>query len=266
MQYIDKTIFGIKNKAHTILKKFIDGQWQDESFAYINLTYEDFDNKSLCKLLLSEQNHFCCYCMKHILDNETTLEHIIPNKSKVLNDFEEYKIYGNISANVFFWERSMRTNRITPPPFPHILAYENLVASCNGFIPKDGLSKCCNNIRGSKRIIPFFYLVNAKDEFEYDINGMIICDIKYNDSIRFLALEHTTLQLFRRLWLNLPVKYDALDVIDASENEELRNQIVDDMDLNKISISDRTTMKDATYWSSFMNYFWFYLYKKAKGL
>jgi len=33
-------------------------------------------------------------------------------------------------------------------PFPHFIAYENLVASCNGYIPDEGKAKCCNNKRG----------------------------------------------------------------------------------------------------------------------
>jgi hypothetical protein len=141
------------------------------------------------------------------------------------------------------------------------LAYENLVASCNGSIPNEGLSKCCNNARGEKNIIPLFYIAFVKDEVKYDLDGKINYDQKYSQTITNLQLDHQTLQLFRKCWLNLPSNYSALDVIDASTNESLRNNIIDDMDVNRISISDRTTIKNPIYWNTFMNYFWLYLYK-----
>ncbi|MDR0745157.1 MAG: hypothetical protein LBF17_01520 [Mediterranea sp.] len=267
MKYIDKTIPEIKQKAHELLKKFIDGQWQQDDNRYINLAYKHFKNGEFRELLLNEQKHYCCYCMKHILNTETTLEHIIPDKAIYPAIFDQYNSFGDINANVFFWQDNMRTSKINiMPPFPHILAYENLVASCNGHIPKEGYAKCCNRKRGSKNIIPVFYLSNANMVFEYDINGIIICDEKYNNTISCLDLEHTTLQLFRRCWLNLPSQYDALDVINASTDEELRNQIIDDINISIVSISDRATIRTELYWSSFMNYFWFYLYKLDKGL
>lgn len=267
MQYIDKTIPELKKKAHDILKMFIDGQWQDDAQSYINLTYTDFDNKlMLSRLLLKEQNNFCCYCMKHIIENETTLEHIIPNKSNNSGDFDIYKAYNQIDTFVFFWERAMCTNRISVPPFPHILAYENLVASCNGYIPTAGLSKCCNNIRGSKEIIPLFCLANVEQELKYELSGAIDCAEKYFNTIKILALEQTTLRLFRRCWLNLSSNYSALDVIDASKDEKLRDKIIDDMNFEYVSVSDRMTIKNEVYWKSFMNYFWFYLYKQKNGL
>ncbi|MDR1556945.1 MAG: HNH endonuclease [Tannerellaceae bacterium] len=265
MEYIDKTNPNVKQNAHNILKKFIDEQWQNDTNRYVNLAYEYFDKVEFCELLLKEQNHYCCYCMKHILNKETTIEHIIPNKAKKESIYSDYKIYGDIESNVFLWQGNM-SSKINLPPFPHILAYENLVASCNGSIPKEGNAKCCNNKRGSEKIIPVFYIANAKEEFEYDVSGIIICDKKYYDTISCLALEHQTLQLFRRCWLNLPSRYDALDVIDAGKDKELREQIVDDMDFSKISVRDRETIRTEPYWNSFMNYFWFYLYKQDKGI
>ncbi len=267
MEYINKAIPDIKQKAHKLLKRFIEGQWQQDANCYVNLAYEHFDNKELCKLLLNEQNHYCCYCMKHILDTETTLEHIIPNKATNPTIFNQYDPYGDISTNVFFWENSMRVSRLSKmPPFPHILAYENLVASCNGYIPDKGSAKCCNNKRGSKNIIPIFYIANT-NEFKYDVDGKINCDhAKYGNTISHLSLEEPTLQLFRRCWLNLPSQYDALDVIEASEDTSLRDIIIDDMDLSKIDVSDKTTIRNKTYWKTFMNYFWFYLYKIAVGI
>ncbi len=267
MQYIDKTKHIIKEEAHSFLKAYIDSKWKDTK--YIGLSYNSLRRNSLKKgkfrkLLLKEQNYYCCYCMRHILETEATLEHIIPNSATTNDAFSAYVSYGQIQPNVFLWdETSMSSIKIIPPPFPHILAYENLVVSCDGFIPTKGLSNCCNNKRGNNEIIPFFY---TKDKFTYALNGMIICNAKYNNTISFLALENETLQLFRRCWLNLPVKYDALDVITASSDVGLRQRIIDDMDFERVNISDRTTMSNSLYWDSFMDYFWFYLYKVEKGI
>jgi hypothetical protein len=201
--------------------------------------------------------------MKHILKDETTLEHIIPNKSKKPADITKYTPYGEIKNNVLFWDSKMCATKLNLPPFPHILAYENLVASCNGYIPKIGLGKCCNNARGDKEIVPLFYVTTIRKDIEYDPSGIIIYDKKYNETIKNLNLEYETLQLFRRCWLNLPTKYSVHDVNDAGDNEELRNDIIDDMDVKRINTSDRTTIKNSVYWKTFMYYFWFYPYTKS---
>ncbi|KAA6338338.1 hypothetical protein EZS27_013636 [termite gut metagenome] len=160
MQYINKSISKFKVQAHRLLSIFIQGQWQQDANSYVNLTYESFRNDDIRDILLKEQSHYCCYCMKHILGKETTLEHVIPNKAKGPTLISKYISYGEIRYNVFFWESNMRFTKLQMPPFPHILSYENLVASCNGSILNHGLGKCCNNVRKSKDIIPFFYINN----------------------------------------------------------------------------------------------------------
>jgi hypothetical protein len=214
--------------------------------------------------MLEEQGQHCCYCMKHISDKDSTLEHIIPNKAPNLEFFSDYVEFGEISSNVFFWIADMRFSKIKTPPFPHIIAYENLVASCDGYIPTEGKAKCCNIKRGTETIIPLFYIPNAKDEFKYDEKGLIVCHEKYFNTIQILGLENHSLQLFRRCWLNLPAQYNIKDVCKANVDRILRIQIVDDMDSSKISLSDRTTIQNQIYWNSFKNYCWFYRYNGKK--
>jgi len=267
MEYIDKTNPDIKKEAYRLLKEFIDGQWQCDVGRYVNLTYNNFGNNKLRSLLLKEQNHFCCYCMRSISDTDTTLEHIIPNKTTDPAIFNTYNSYGEINANVFFWQDDMNSTQIIQmPPFPHILSYENLVASCKGRLPKNSSVQCCNNKRGEEEIIPVFYITNARNEFNYDVSGIIVCDSKYHKTIEVLGLETNTLQRFRRCWLNLPSQYDASDVNDACIDEDLRHKIIDDMDYSLISTSDRETIFNPTYWKAFTKYFWFYEYKQANGL
>jgi hypothetical protein len=257
MQYIDKNKAEFKDRAYRLLNTFIQGQWQEDAGRYINLTYESFRNDAFRDLLLEEQSHYCCYCMKYILGKDTTLEHIIPNKATESTVMDDYRSYGEIAENVFFWEKELDSKRLDTPPFPHILAYENLVASCNGDIPDGGLHQCCNYIRGQKEIIPVFYIQDIEKEFEYDLNGMIICDERYHPTIAVLNLEHPTLQLFRRCWLNLPDQYTVQNVIEAGVDEDLRMNIIDDMDRDRINLSDRTTLQNSDYWKTFMNFFWF---------
>ena len=263
MEYIDKSNPEFKHKAHEIIDEFIDDQWQEDANQYVNLSYESFDAKELKELLLTQQEHRCCYCMKSLSDIESTLEHIIPQKAAP-ESFSDYESYGEISTNVFFWMKEMRFSKINTPPFPHILAYENLVASCNGYIPDEGKAKCCNTKRGDEMIIPLFYIPEAKDEFQYDEKGIIVCHEKYYDTIHILGLENPTLQLFRRCWLNLPAQYGVNDVCHANINESLREQIVDDMDFARIDLKDRTTIQNPIYWSSFKKYCWFYRYNQEQ--
>ncbi|GHT05163.1 hypothetical protein AGMMS49525_12250 [Bacteroidia bacterium] len=264
MQHIDKNIPKFKNQAYDLLDAFIQGQWQPEVGRYVNLSYESLKNDALRDLLLKEQNHYCCYCMKHILKEDSTLEHII-SQSADATLFDKYVTYGKIKGNVFFWDRTNTySTKFTMPPFPHILSYENLVASCDGHIPEEGVGKHCNNARGSKEIIPLFYIKNIHDEIVYESNGTITCDAKYFPTLEALKLEHETLQIFRRCWLNLPSKYTDFDVKKACADEDLKNRIIDDMDVAKIKTSDRTTIRIPTFWSSFVDYYWFYLYKMEK--
>ena len=263
MEFIDKSKPEFKDNAHAIIKKFIDEQWQEDANQYVNLTYESFNSRELKDLLLSEQGRRCCYCLKCLSDKESTIEHIIPNKVADPASFSDYDEFGEISTNVFVWMENKRFVKINTPPFPHIIAYENLVVSCNGYIPYEGNAKCCNNKRGMKTIIPLFYIPNVKEEFQYDEKGIIVCHEKYYDTIQILGLENHTLQLFRRCWLNLPANYGIKDVYRANTDGMLRKEIVDDMDFVKVSLSDRTTILNQIYWNTFKNYCYFYRYNQA---
>lgn len=70
-------------KGHKYVQSYIEQCWDEVSHKYINLNFDDFKrNKRFKYLLLREQGFRCCYCMRHLKGETTTIEHIIPQSTK----------------------------------------------------------------------------------------------------------------------------------------------------------------------------------------
>lgn len=117
----------------------------------------------------------CCYCMRTIRASEThsTLEHIIPNKTSKIEDYEKYfSVSSNLERDqrvMVYRELFLSRHKKTAPPFPHNVAYENLVASCDGSLPKGSTQHlCCNNPRGDQFVPPFLFMNDIHQEFIYN--------------------------------------------------------------------------------------------------
>ena len=137
MQYIDKTNTNYILRGHQIVEAFIKGQWQEEVHKYVNLDYKSFRIDEMVALTIEEQSGYCCYCMRELYNTpnsrNVTLEHVIPNKTKKEEDYNKYIQYGALDAeHVIFGKLIDKTQQLKFPPYPHFVAYENLVASCNG--------------------------------------------------------------------------------------------------------------------------------------
>lgn len=263
MQFIDKTQKSIE--GHAIVSEFIHEQWIDDQ--YINLTYEDFisGNSRFTNLLVEEQNGYCCYCMRKLSilreSKNVTLEHVIPQSAK---EFSGYEVYGELNPqNIFFWDASRRNEQFTPPPFPHSMSYENLVASCNGTLVENGNEivkhhQCCNNRRENDPIIPIFFLQNAAEIINYASDGKIVCDEEFDKTIRTLNLEHDMLCLMRKTWCSISKIHSINDITAAIDNSELRSDILDDID--GLSTSQKQSLVLDTYWKLLAQFEWFHGY------
>jgi hypothetical protein len=92
--------------------------------------------------------------MKEISDTDTTLEHIIPHRTTTLDEFNQYIGIGfdELDSYVIFRENFEKfIYRTTHTQYPHDIAYDNLVASCNSHVH-------CNHERGSKFLKPLFMI------------------------------------------------------------------------------------------------------------
>lgn len=267
MQFIDKTLH--RNEGHALVRKFIERQWIDEQ-QYLNLNYQDFKYKNdpFVNLLVDEQRGYCCYCMRKLStdkDNKNvTLEHVIPQTA---TSFMDYEGYGELTPqNIFFWDSSLRTAKFKSPPFPHFIAYENLVASCNGAIVEYSEARlthqqCCNNRRANDPIIPVFFLQNVSEIFNYASDGKIICDEKYDQTIRTLNLEHDQLCLARKVWCSLSPLYNLIDILIAITDVDFRKDILLDTDL---SSKERQSLELDVYWKLIVQFEWFYNYYSVR--
>ena len=94
----------------------------------------------------------------------TTLEHVILNSTKTKDKYDEYfQMESELEKDNMMLAKDFLENPKEVPPFPHTIAYENLIPSCFGYLPT-GSSKCCNNYRGEKFVHPLVFRKNISAE------------------------------------------------------------------------------------------------------
>ena len=147
------------------------GQWwygeNCGSVLYNKLRFRDAngDNNRIRlieEVLLPEQEHRCCYCMRHIADrmDDASIEHIVPQHTTT-----------NAEMNHYFTARSGTLNSdnvcLTPDyvrrgnvgaPYPHHVAYHNFSVACRD----------CNSSRGNYVIEPIFLFAGIRGEVVYN--------------------------------------------------------------------------------------------------
>ncbi|NBB28672.1 HNH endonuclease [Cellulophaga sp. BC115SP] len=212
MQYIDKSTHRIE--GHQIIDSFLESSWIAQNREYSNFDYDnglrirkiilpgnqDISYYSSLKLvILQNQNNYCCYCMKEISDADTTLEHIIPHKTKTQDKFNQYIGIGfdELDRYVIFRVNFDRfTYRATHPQYPHDIAYYNLVASCKSNVH-------CNHERGSKFLKPLFYDRNIQNKVSYDQEGRAFAEAYENELAILKISTNNNLIVYRRIWNEL---------------------------------------------------------------
>ena len=240
MEHIDKTRGA--QQAHALLDAFLsrcsDGGFSigDDLYAKMgsdremNVAGADTTYHSLKRQLLNENGHRCCYCMRRIAERDTTIEHIIPNKIEDHVQYDKYrKYYPRELWEKMIFSKDFLTNPRWPfRAFPHSVAYENLIPSCNGKFARsasedihaadDRTSKCCNNKRSDEFVIPFVLDQHMVDEFKYKPNGLVVWPVtdstiqgnerkklleEHKKTIDALDLNCPELVAIRRIWFFL---------------------------------------------------------------
>ena len=284
MQYIDKSANRQEGNALTLayLHEIEIKDEQRYPVDYDN-SFRSLPNKGnsyyrqMTAVLLDNQHHYCCYCMRRISgDGDTTLEHIIPQKAteRQLAYYKRDDIPELKNHIILSYEFSHTANP-SLTQLPHTVSYDNLVASCCGTYPKlfndhaelttNGQS--CNNVRGQKDIFPV-YLLNIPGIVLYDESGhMFEGGIEpWNDEVRLFIsaarLNCSSLQDIRRLWFLL--KEHALEEITTKgeDKESRRDFLLDTLYLTDLPDAEISSLlskfeKDE-YWNTFLLYDWFY--------
>ncbi len=241
MEFIDKTQTSNIKHAYQLLDGFLkrcsqgvnwpsdlyDAMKSDKnpSVPNANTTYNE-----LRKILLKENQLRCCYCMREIKEFDTTLEHIIPNKVADQTKYDEYEQYYSQSdwQKMIFAKDFLKSPKWPYRSYPHTIAYENLIPSCNGKFARintplnshsgnSRVSKSCNNKRGNDFVIPFVINNQMVSEFEYKKDGRIVWTVnkaitgqkridllkERKETIDRLGLNCDELVAIRRIWFFL---------------------------------------------------------------
>ena len=263
MKFIDKDNAENKNKGE---------QWSRKAMETIADIPNEQNNaiiswdilgkkKELKQILSEEQEHLCCYCMRKLQPNNTTIEHIIPrniSSNEELTKYQTHRFLDPSRVSVLINETIGTYKQLKYPPFPHLIAYENLTVSCNGQLDNRSV-KCCNNKRGNKYIEPLFFIHEITKIIKYDFEGKIDLDEEYESTVKNVGLNYRPLCEIRKMWYEIVEKtgYNIDDIERAKADSNLRNDIIDDIEDTEFKYS---TFRKSNWWAVFADYSWFYEY------
>lgn len=238
MLYIDKNTH--RRAGDTVINDFLNTCCRTPSGRYQGIRYDSIRDagsnptfcsangrsfrKRLVNILLSNQQKKCCYCLRKLKigkkdgdDELVTLEHIIPRGfSKGEPKLAYYQRCPIINTTMVQLTDEFENSAAQPlPPYPHKVAYNNIVASCNGTFPNElsargGKSKlCCNEARSERDAYPVYFLSNISDMVVYSSNGDINAkngtgyETEINTLIANVKLQCKSLLDIRQLWYEL---------------------------------------------------------------
>jgi hypothetical protein len=255
-------------QAITNVSNFISMQWQEESNRYINIDYDSI-NKTEYKInCLSEQQYVCCYCSREIENTpQTELEHIIPRSIHTPDSLQRYLDFSPILLNNIILQEDFRksTEEQNTPPFPHHIAYQNIVASCNGKIKDTSENITCCNRKREDTFIPPFNLMPKSIKYLKDGSIYYENDEIDNRFINSLNLNKVLLKKIRRIWFLFTASGVTLDdLLKINTLEQIKEIITLHIDINPLkTVADSTSIhsfKNEANWKMLMNYKYFFNY------
>lgn len=273
MRYIDKN--AKRTEGRNITDEYLDNECRTTdqvtgNIRYMNVDYSgSFTNKGyknkLLELGMALQNKFCCYCLRKIGRKQfATLEHIIPQSSKTTNSYDRYNELSE--HEIVLTSDFTSADNQTRPPYPHTVAWNNLVVSCNGRFPLDNnvSSHCCNNARSSDFAPPVYYLRDIESRIVFMQDGTMMAgnsdlhdDVQ--STINAAKLNYPALKEIRRLWYllrNRPYR----EIVECLYDRNLRTQTLYSIFSMKDLADIRLVCKyqKDEYWEVFMKYHLFY--------
>jgi len=268
MIYLDKT----NQAAIDYVGKFIDDNWleqNDGTYKYQNIGYAQVKNpvKKFRGFFVDEQEEKCCYCCRDIFNDATTeLEHIIPRTKSEIAQFEEYYVFSQTLLDNVVPQGNFEsaTTRLDKPPFPHHIAYHNIVASCNGRTFEASTNfTCCNRERKDDFVPPFNLM---QDAVGYLADGTIVylSNLTNRKYFGILNLDKDILNDIRRLWFLFSKSALTLEEVITVKPERLLEHIVSNAIANSPTIvSDiklSETFSNPNMWKNFICYSYFFSY------
>lgn len=205
------------DQGNSIIDETLDEGWSNEENRYEgNIYYGLLNNtrrENLIQLMLIEQGSICCYCMKEITVEDTSIEHIIPQASSDII-LQTYLTVPELSNSIVHRDFFNRNTRIIPPElYPHDLGYNNFIASCRS-------SVSCNNKRGNKNISLFMYDDLMVDSISYESFGSCV-PLSMDINIDALNLNNNFLVMVRRIWYLISKEDTIIEEISNPESLQL---------------------------------------------
>lgn len=232
-------------EAHMLINGFLErhrerhGLYEGDLYEYLGADFvlgQRKTSNALREILMDEQGGRCCYCMRRIGDlapEDRSIEHVIVNHPKDEDDYNQYLgKCPQLDAAAMISSADFLVRQTLPPPYPHSVAYENLLMSCAGRCHL-GLrtSFTCNNYRGHKFVHPLPLMADVAAEVRYRKNGFVYW-VNETDTesptVELLGLNYNILMLIRRIWFKL--SYKGLDAANCNRQLVLYDVLGDMMD------------------------------------
>jgi len=230
MEFIDKTRDAAANATIDPFLRQTIGQ----PTCNANSIYEEWrrfnnghdKNRMIDDVLLVEQTHRCCYCMKRIEDHDdknATIEHIIPQSVQTQDELDEYfklQYDGVNDDNICLTEDYLNGEATKPSAYPHRLAYHNFAIACEK----------CNGLRGNKYIEPIFLKNSIREEVQYDNAGVAVWhnDPVYSDPnalnlpmLDKIDLNRPLLKAIRATWFYAKRNNISLKILSSDNRDEI---------------------------------------------
>lgn len=281
MDYLKTCCLGADGRYHDIR---YDNRDAGTSHTFCSHNQREY-RKRLVNILLENQQNRCCYCLRKLKtaqceedsDEVVTLEHIIPRGFESGNGkLPYYQSAPELSPEeVVMTDEYEQAYDQSKLGLPHKVAYNNIVASCNGTFPyvrnqNEGKSKiCCNEFRLEKDAYPVYFVAKILEYIDYtpdgDIHGKCDADInmqnKIEDVIKNTNLQCDSLKQIRRLWFILShvPKEEIYSCHTVSERDDLFARELyksEFFDSQTSFLHDKFKLDD--YWNTFMLYDIFY--------
>lgn len=273
MRYINKELPVFKEKGESIVYRFLKEAYVGDSH-YKGLDYDNFRKpeyrREFESLLREEQYNMCCYCMRNVSNDPISLEHIIPRACDEAN-FEFYRKKSQILRDYVVLKDSFCTVPLKRQTelrhYPHVVAYANLVVSCNGISEVNSRACCmCNGPRGNEKIIPLMLLPNCLEQVGYIKTGdmySIRGDEEITNTIKQLNLNYVRLKEIRKIWY-LISKHQCWGKVWKANSNLLRGfvfcQLFEVNDPSELPEKFKKFPDNSFYWELLLKYQWFYGY------
>jgi len=272
MRYIDKKLH--QTDGEQIVSEFLQcihariGTYPEDLYKSFGQEIDDahghrrFRERIQTEVLEPEQGGVCCYCLRKLDGCRTkTIEHLIRNHAQTQDEMDGYRVRPTVLDELVFSKVFTSVENPEYPPFPHSIAYQNLVVSCDGdLFNENAKAVSCNLKRQNRFILPIPLYDDIPTRFVYYSNGMaewvddIHEQISNESVVSILGLNRAILKMIRRIWFY--VADHGVDVY-AVNRADLINEMYGNWvgpDFSSFDLRMLFNFKVDKYWNLFLQY------------